>query len=212
MFVVTIARTHKARTIDWLVIPSILGWIFQAVNAAQLHKMVLYGRLIHPWMAFMVWATLDVARRVPWGAVRAAVFAVAITASGVSWLSWAPEYRRLDYPLDALYRLGINTALVPAAQQRCDMWPWNVYTSPAPLSRETGAPYATRTDWVLVNFCFGPRTEAGRPSDAALSTLRLLYHSRHFVTVGMYQFESFTPEERAALEREPPELRVYSSE
>jgi hypothetical protein len=198
------------RPIDWLVIPSILAWVFQALNAAQLHKMVLYGRLIHPWMAFMVWAALDVGRRIAWRALRAAAYVTVIAASIVSWLTWAPEYRRLDYPLDALYRLGINTALVPAARQRCDMRPWNVYASPAPLNRKTGAPYTSRADWVLVNFCFGPGTDAGLPTDAALSGMKLSYRARHFATFNVYEFEGFTPEERAALEREPPELRVYS--
>lgn len=211
-FAIDVARRRPSRTIDWLVIPAIAAWIFQAVNAFHLHKMVLYGRLIHPWMAFMVWATLDAIRRIPWSAVRRAACMTAIAASAGSWVMFASEYYRLEYPLDVLYRFRINTALVPAVQRPCELWPWYVYESPAPLNRRTGAPYTTRADYVLVDFCMGPPNEAERLPEAKVSALRLVYRARHFETFAAYGFEGFTSDERAAAERRRLELRIYEPE
>jgi hypothetical protein len=211
VFAIGFSRTRRARAIDWLVLSAVAAWMFQAVNAHTFRKIVLYGRLIHPWMPFMVWATLDVCRRIPRMSLRRATYVGVIAASLASWMTWAPEYRRLDYPADALYRLGVNTALVPAAQQRCDMESWDVFTSPAPLDPRTGAPYTIRADWVLVNFCVGPVRQPP-PSDTVAPNLRLVYRAPHFITFRGYEFENFTPAQRADLELARPELRVYAPE
>jgi len=211
-FVAELSTKRRARTIDWLVVPAIAAWIFQAVNAYYFRKIVFYGRLIHPWMPFMVWATIDIVRRVPWPAVRRAAYVTAAAASIGSWIAWAPSYLRLDYPPDVLYRLGINTALVPAAQRRCDMEPWDVFRSPAPGNPRTGAPYTTRTDWMLVNFCVGAIDQTRPDFQADPPNLRLIYRGRHFITFRGYEFENFTPKQRADLEQFPPDLRVYAPE
>ena len=200
------------RPVDWVILAAIAAWICQAAASSITQSMVLYGRLIHPWMPFLVWATIDAIVRVRSTAVRRALYGVTAAASAWSFVTFAPAYLRLTYPADALYALGINSALIPAADRRCDLESGYEYESPAPLNRRTGAPYSARADYRLVNFCMGAPAPAPPPPDEAPPNMRLRFGAPHFMTFRAYGFEGLTPDQRDAMVRRRYGLRVYEAD
>lgn len=203
-----VAQRRVLRPIDWVVIAAMAGWFWQAFASSAAHSMVLYGRLIHPWMAFLVWATIDGICSTRRAAARNALYAVVVTASVVSWISFARAYLPLAYPTDVLYALRINTAIVAAQQRRCAMPPLQAYDSPAPIDRRTGAPYSARRDYVLINFCQGAPSADHRPSAAAVSCAQEVFRAPHFMAFPAYAFEGLTPEQRDEIARPEYDLHV----
>jgi hypothetical protein len=202
-----VAGRRTLRPIHWVVIAATAGWAWQAFASTVLHSMVLYGRLIHPWMAFLVWATIESVRSAPRAALRNSLYAIVALASVVSWFLFARDYLPVAYPADVLYAFRINTAIVPAAQRRCLMSPLQVYESPAPLDRRTGAPYSARRDYTLINFCQGEPSAEHRPAaDATCSPER--FRAPHFMAFRAYGFEGLTPEQRDEIARPEYALRI----
>jgi hypothetical protein len=199
---VTIWRERRLRPIDWLVLPAVAAWMWQAAGASQLHWMVLYGRLIHPWFLFLTLALGDAILVMRRGALRAAVCAAVVLTALVSWAPSAAAYRRLAYPADVAYQLGADTNRISERHMPCELEPWGIlyrYASPPPLNRDTGAPYSGDANYLLVNFCFGqPKPGAFEPI-AAPPGARLVYEAPHFLTFPAYGFEGYRPEERRDL-------------
>jgi hypothetical protein len=212
-FVSEIARGTSVRPIHWLVLSVILAWMSQATMAYQLHFMVLYGRLIHPWFVFLVLAAVDALAWIRRDSLRRVVAFAAVIAAAASWLPSAADYYRLAYPADVAYRLGIDTARVAEVDMPCEMdmrgRPF-AYSSPPALNAETGYPYTNASAYLLVNFCFGwpagGEYQAVRPPRDA----RLLFEGPHFLTFPAYSFEGFGPEDRHDLVARRYAVRVYS--
>jgi len=200
------------RPVEWLVLAALAAWGCQAAASSLTQSMVLYGRLIHPWMPFLVWATIDTIARMRSTAVRRTLYGVTAAASAWSFVTFAPVYFRLTYPADALYALGINSALIPAADRRCDLEFGYDYESPAPVNRRTGAPYSTRADYRLVNFCMGAPAPAPPPPDEAPPDMRLRFDAPHFMTFRAYGFEGLTPDQRDAMVRRGYRIRVFEAD
>jgi hypothetical protein len=194
--------------VDVWVAAAALAWVAQAVLAAELRRIVFYGRLIHPWMIFLTFALASVvasvrqprARRITqWGIVVAAL---------VSFIPSARDYVRLAYPSDVLYALGIDSRRIVPEHWLCELDPGTPYASPGPLDRRTGAPYASASDYVLVNFCqtFGP----GRRAVEAVDHRRpLLFEGPHWLTFPAYTYEGFKPEARDDMIARRYQVRAY---
>jgi hypothetical protein len=195
-------RERRLRPIDWLVLPAVAAWMWQAAGASQLHWMVLYGRLIHPWFLFLALSLGDAILVVRRGGARAAVCAAVVLTALVSWAPSAMAYRHLAYPADVAYQIGADTTRIAAGNMPCELEPWGIlydYASPPPLNRATGAPYSRASNYFLVNFCFGkPRPGVFDPI-AAPAGARLVYEAPHFLTFPAYGFEGYRPEERRDL-------------
>jgi uncharacterized membrane protein YdcZ (DUF606 family) len=214
MFVVragsAIAQGMFPRRIDWLILPALAAWLCQAAGSAQGHTMVLYGRLIHPWMIFLVLALADVVASVRPHGARLALCGAAICTAAVSLATTAPAYYRLAYPADVLYKLGIDTASVPASHMRCELDPVYSYASPAPLNRRTGYPYRKSGDYLLINFCQGtppPEEHAAPPIDRRTT---LVYRAPHFMTFPAYGFEGLAPEHRRSMRERAYDVVAYA--
>jgi hypothetical protein len=207
--ILDLARREPARPLRWVVLPAIGAWLCQAVGSAYAHDMVLYGRLIHPWMAFLVWASIGAVAQVRRASLRQALYLSVAAASALSWARYAADYARVAYPADVLYALGVNTALLSPSQRRCTMRPVSVYDSPAPLNRRTGAPYTTRTDYLLVNFCQGVPVDP--PNDRVDVHLPLMYRASHFMAFRAYGYEGLAPRERREMQQPLYDLRVYTT-
>ena len=204
-----VVRGRYPRQIHWLIFPAVAGWIWQAAAAYHGHTMVLYGRLIHAWMIFLVWALADAIAWARPGAVRSALCVVAVGAAAISLGRPAYDYYRLAYPADVLYELGIDTALLPASNMRCEMQPIYSYASPAPLNRETGYPYKRTANYLLINFCQGV-PGPGRLERVPVSPdTRPIYEAAHFMTFPAYGFEGLGPEDRREMRRRGYEVRAY---
>jgi hypothetical protein len=205
-----IARGEFPRRIDWLILPALTAWLYQAVGSAQGHTMVLYGRLIHPWMMFLVLALADAIAWVRPRGVRLALCGAAVCTAVLTLATAVPAYYRLAYPADVLYRFGVNTALLPAGRMRCELDPVYSYASPAPLNRRTGYPYQKRADYLLINFCQGtpaPRARTAAPIDRRAT---LLYRAPHFMTFPAYGFEGLSPGDRRSMRERAYDVIVYA--
>jgi hypothetical protein len=203
------ARGERVRPVQWLVLAACGGWLWQASGAYFAHAMVLNGRLTHPWMAFLVWATIDAIGWAPRGLVSRSLSTVAVGVALYSWIGYVPEYAHLAYPGDVLYERRINTAWLPAADRTCAMQPLYPYDSPAPVSRVTNEPYV-RQPVSIENFCIGvpPVGSAGASSHAPAGKT-VIFEAPHFMAFRAYRFEGLTPEERDAIQRREFWLRVY---
>ena len=214
-FAVYFARTvWKAvkgtwRKIDWLILAAAIAWMWQAVAAYHWHAMVLYGRLIHPWMVFLVLALADAITWAQRDWSRNALCAAAVAVALISWGPSAYDYYGLAYPVDVLYKIGIDTTLLPASRMRCEMQSVYSYTSPPPLNRETGYPHGKADNYLLINFCEGlpvPGRVARVPESGDAT---LIYEGPHFMTFPAYGFEGLGPEDRREIRRRAYEVRAY---
>jgi hypothetical protein len=214
-FTVWILRTlsefarGRLRRIHYLVLAATAAWIWQAFSSATLHSTVLYGRLLHPWFPFLVWATADAIAWSPRRSVRYALGGLAIAVTFGSWIGFANKYYRLAYPADVLYSMGIDTTRLPPGAMRCELKSVSTYASPPPLNRRTGYPYSDRTDYVLVNFCQGL---AGTENlKVKTENSRLLYDGPHFMTLPAYGFEGLGPEDRLKMREMDYRVRVSAA-
>jgi hypothetical protein len=199
---VTIWRERRLRLIDWLVLPAVTAWMWQATGASQLHWMVLYGRLIHPWFLFLALALGDAILVMRRGTARTAVCAAVVLTALISWAPSAAAYRRLAYPADVAYQIGADTTRIARRNMPCELEPWGIlydYASPPPLNRATGAPYSSASNYYLVNFCFGKPRSGAFDRTAAPADAHLIYEAPHFLTFPAYGFEGYRPEERGDL-------------
>jgi len=212
-FAVWVTRTlselarGRLRRIHVLVLAATAAWMWQAFSSASLHSTVLYGRLLHPWFPFLVWATADAIAWSPRRGVRDALGGLAIAATFVAWIGFANQYDRLAYPADVLYAMGIDTARLPPGAMRCELRSVSTYASPPPLSRRTGYPYSDRTDYVLDNFCQGfPESENLK---VKRENSRPLFDGPHFMTFPPYGFEGLGPEDRLKMQEMAYGVRVW---
>jgi hypothetical protein len=199
------------RRIDWLILPALAAWLCQAAGSSQGHTMVLYGRLVHPWMLFLVLALADAVAWIRPGGARLSICGAAVCTAVVSLGTEAPAYYRLAYPADVLYTLGINTAMLPASHMRCELDPvYYSYASPAPLNRRTGYPYRRSADYLLINFCQGTPAQQAQASPPIDRRATMLYRAPHFMTFPAYGFEGLAPEHRRLMRERAYEVIVYA--
>jgi hypothetical protein len=198
------------RPIDRVMLPMLVAYIAQSASSVSLHAIPLFGRLIHPWMPFLVWMFADAltyarATREKRGAYAGTIAAVAISMVSAAWTYWP-----LQYPPDVLYARGIDTTRVPRDRQLCELYPGTEYASPAPIDRATNAPYRRDANWVLVNFCQAlpqvprPRVVAAVPAGATR-----VFDAPYWMTFPAYAYEGLIAADRDAMRRERYRLQVY---
>ena len=205
-------RRRALRPIDWLLLPALAGWAWQAASSAHWQSMVLYGRLIHPWMLFLAWALGDAIAAIDRAALRTAACAAVVTGAVMSWAPSARAYYRLAYPSDVLYSLRIDTTRLLPDRMRCELVPGTSYASPGPLDRATRYPYTGATNYVLINFCqaLGLQTSPPPPTTGAeIGEGATLYDGPHWMTFPAYGFEGLPPAARDAMTRNGYRVRAY---
>lgn len=204
-------RRGALGAMDWLLVPAFAGWLWQAASSAELHRMVLYGRLIHPWLLFMAWALAAAMAAIDRKALRTVACAMVVVVSVVSWAPSALAYYHLVYPSDVLYALRIDTTRLPAERMACELAPGTWYASPGPLNRATRYPYTDATNYRLVNFCqaLGLTSPPPPPSGMEVSDGVLLVDGPHWMTYPAYGFEGLPPDVRAAVAGNRYRVRAY---
>lgn len=202
---IDIRRRGRIDVVHWIVGAAAAGWIWQAALSAVLHKMVLYGRLIHPWVAVLSIALAVAIRSIPWAGARVVVCAGVVMTSFASWSSSAGGFYRLAYPRDVLHALSIDARLVPPERRRCEFEPVQVYDTPPPIRGRSPVRDASRL--TMLNMCQG----FPLPGWTAASTEAavMLFDGPHFERYPAYQFEGYTPEQRALLSARDYRVRVY---
>ncbi|MCC7418411.1 MAG: hypothetical protein IT176_14840 [Acidobacteria bacterium] len=207
---------RRPRAIDWLVLPALGAWIAQAAASAWLHQMVLYGRLIHPWMLFLALALAESIAGIGNRLRQAAACAAVLICAVGSWAPAAADYSRLAYPRDVLYAQRIDTAQVSPDRFVCELEPVLPYLSPPPADRATNAPYTNLgARVVLMNFCQGlpPAADgaarAAGETDAGAGLPR--FDGPHFLAFPAYGYEGFAPGERRALVERDYRVKVFDA-
>jgi len=90
-----------------LIVLSGSGFIVHASLSAIFHKMVFYGRLLHLYLPFLVWASFKGLSSLKTAWWRYASYLVLVSASLASFACFALSYSDLVYPRDVLYRYRI---------------------------------------------------------------------------------------------------------
>ncbi len=202
-------RRGPLRPIGWILLAAVAGWAWQAADSALREHIVLYGRVIHPWMLFMSLAVADAIGRVRSRTLRWAGCGVAVSVAVVSFVPSALAYYRLAYPPDILYSLGIDTTRLSPDRMVCELTTGTSYASPGPLDRVTRYPYSDETNYLLVNFCQGPPSLPRPRLNVDRSTGTELYDGPHWLTFPAYTFEGFPPAARDAMMRDGYRVRVF---
>ena len=202
-------RRGVLRPIDRLMLPALVAWALQATSSIHLNAIPLFGRLIHPWMPFLVWMLAD-ALTYARERQRRNAYAGVLAAVAISWAATAWQYVPLHYPSDVLYAMGIDTTKLPPDRKLCELYPGTSYASPGPINRATNAPYIDDTSYVLLNFCQAlpevprPRERAPIPANATR-----LFDGPHWMSFPAYAYEGLIKADREAMRRENYRLQVY---
>ncbi|MDB5272521.1 MAG: hypothetical protein JWO58_888 [Chitinophagaceae bacterium] len=81
------------------------AWLFHMLLGEVFEFMVFYGRLVHAFLPFMVWALLAVCIRLGWLAMP--VFSLILLGSLFSFWKFNETYRNVTYPRDVLYDYSV---------------------------------------------------------------------------------------------------------
>jgi hypothetical protein len=202
-------RRGVLRPIDRLMLPALVAWAVQATSSIHLNAIPLFGRLIHPWMPFLVWMLIDVLRSAP-ARQRRSAYAGVMAAVAISWVAAAWQYVPLQYPPDVLYAMRIDTEKLPPDRKLCELYPGTAYASPGPIDRVTNAPYTTDTDYLLLNFCQAlPEVPRPRENAAIPPNATRVFDGPHWMSFAAYAYEGLIKVDREAIRRENYRLQVY---
>lgn len=188
----------------------VAGFLLHASLSYFFHKMVFYGRLIHPYypiiLLYCVGSVLLLAQRY----FRPAPLVAAGLALGAFGI-FAARYVRLVYPRDVLYRYGIDTQAgkVRYFDEAAESMPSQRYKSPMVL-RRGGAYTAYPGTLTLVN-CSNlyPVSAAGFRAYVPPAGQRLLYEGASFCSFPAYTFEGLDREGRQTLQQQQVRFRIY---
>ena len=193
----------------------VASFVFHALSAAWLEKMVFYGRLVHMYVPFVLLAgTATLAALVPAARRRTAAAVVALVSMagfGVFFAGYAP----LVYPRDAVREQCATLSSQPAAGfRRVD----ESYADPrfgnfeaaiaSCVQRATPGEAAVR--WTFVDFGFFYPLAPGDFTPYAAGPDEIeVFGGRHWLTHPVYQFEGNTIEERRLLDERGYRVRIY---
>ena len=189
-------------------------FLLHAAGGVLLHRVVFYGRLLHPFMPFLVIVTLLLLRRITAPGVRHGLM---LSLAGVALLSFGlffRDYQLVVYPVDVIYRMGINTgdkAYVRYYNQ-IKSYPGLVYSSPEP--RTVGGGYVRIPGKVitLLNFTYPfPLRPVAVPVPVSSFGNQLLFDDSHALNFRAYPFEGFTIAERQILPQLNLRIRVRAA-
>ncbi|MBA4417147.1 MAG: hypothetical protein C0392_04455 [Syntrophus sp. (in: bacteria)] len=185
-----------------------IGFIIHA-TATFLHKMVFYGRLLHMYFPFMIWATLSVIIIMKSEKWRRIAYAGVLASSAVCFLLFLSDYSSVAYPRDVLYQFGIDTH-DPSTIRINETKEWANYDSPPPIDNKSRKPYGVNNHMMLVNFCFFyPLSDRNdfRPVNPAPAGL--VFSGQHFQTFPAYSFEGFSIKERIHAKERRYKVSIY---
>jgi len=198
-------RARRMRIVHWILAAAAAGWIGQALLASVARKMVLYGRLIHPWIAMLAIALAVALHAIRTPMAKRIIGLAAVGLSLVGFAVSAREYARVAYPRAVLHRFAIDAKSVPTERNLCEFLTTQVYD--APLPARTDGPPRRGDRLLLINMCQGDPVSGHAVSVPADATV--LFDAPHFERYAAYQFEGYTPEQRDALAARDYRVAIY---
>jgi hypothetical protein len=198
-------------TLRFMVLTIFVGFLIHASSSAIFHKMVFYGRIIHIYFPFLIWASVSMISSFKKTAITRICYGTLIIASAYSFIAFSLEYIPLAYPFDVLYKQGIREEhispaydnMVSEIKKKCIIYP-----PPPPFNHQSVYP-VTKRDLILVNFCYyfplgGDFSLYNPPRE-----YRLIYSGRHFLSFPAYGFEGFSIKERRFLRERDYKVSIY---
>ena len=203
-----LVKLHKASMLPLLFFTMLLGYVLHA--SGLLYKMVFYGRLMHIYLPFVVWAGISALVSIQQPMLRRTAAITLVGGGFVSFLVFAISYYPLAYPKDVLYKSGVNTYNLPANNLIYETPPAYPINSAPPKDVTTNEPY-TSGNFLVVNSCyFFPIGDKYVPYVASADAT-LLYKGLHFLGFEPYTFEGFSIEDRKRLRERQYEMKIFVS-
>lgn len=192
---------------SFMVLSLFVGYFFYALYG-HMHSLVNYGRLIRMYIPFLVLSSCFFLSTISNRKIRIFLFVAFFSFSLYSFTTFYFQYRSLNYPVDVLYQLGINTTVQQANYaneanmlRRIDSLP--------PWSEKTQVPYIKKGSFTLVNVGYFYQFLNTRNTYKPLQSETLIFSTPHFLTYVPYMYEGFSLEERKYLRGNQFTLRVY---
>jgi hypothetical protein len=194
-----------------LIITAIAGYLMHASSAYTSHKMVFYSRLVHMYFPFLIWASVYMITEFNKQTIKNCLFMITICLSCLSFLTFLFEYYKISYPIDTLYKYGIDTQSISSTNIIYETTTDDPLTSPGPWNRLTNFPYQLK-NYILVNFCyFYPLHDDFKEYVPQCGT-KLIYKKPHFLTFPAYTFEMYNIEERIKMAQRRYQVKIYRIE
>ncbi|MDO7846724.1 glycosyltransferase family 39 protein [Hymenobacter sp. M29] len=190
-----------------MVVGAFAAWLTYACLVAVGHKLVFYGRILHFFAPFVVLGALvalqaaSQRRRARW------LVAVGLVVAAGSFAHFVRDYRRVEYPCDVVYQLGIldSRQLVASQTNVCES---NVLTYRLFGPAIRNQPIRLTPRFRLVNFAYLYPIACYRP--LALDSVRVVASAPYFMKYMPYQFEGHSPAERVILQSHKFDFKVVA--
>ncbi len=188
--------------------------LFHGLMTVIFHKLMFYGRFLHLFYPFFVWATIAFIVEIINIKHQKVFFIVLILVSFISFINFSSEYLSLAYPGDVLYKQKIKINNTESSNLINESPPLFKISKPGHIYKKSNLSYPTiytENDFVLINFCFyypiSNEYTAYQPS----MSQKLLYDAEHWQSFIAYQFEGSSIEERELLGRRNYRVRIYTN-
>ena len=185
------------------------GFIFHASLSYFMHKMVFYGRLIHPYILYIVLYCVGNALLKIRSYTTSICLVISILAIG-SFIRFSVVFTGLEYPRDILYKYGVDTSAKNVNYKNEYFAPKGLlYKSPQVLKR--GGNYVTYPGQViLVNYSFiAPEQDTTFRVYTPPANSKLLHEGPHFNAFPAYMFEGLNINQRAFVDKHSFKARLY---
>lgn len=195
-----------------LLICVISGFLFHAFLGYFFHKAVFYGRLIHPYILYIVLFCVG-STVVKFLSFYRNTGVLVSLAALLSFVLFSIRFIELDYPRDLLYKYKIDTTS-PAVYGKDEMAvKYPLYHYQSPMVFRKGQKYAAYSGHVILvncslifpwgNFSFVPYT--------APSGSHLLYEGKHFAAFPAYTFEGLDIPDRNFVSQHDFKIKLYTT-
>jgi hypothetical protein len=185
-------------------------YVVYAFQSVVLHKMAFTGRYARMYIPAFVWlASIGL-----WslrGRIREAVAVIWIACGLAGFAIFASEYRKVGYPTDVLYRLGIGYEDLLPQNVRVEFVPIPNFNLPV-KAVTAGAQYVTRPNdrrFVIVNFALPLALHPPSGTVMPQGDFSVLSDSLHFISSNWSGWEGYSKEDRVELKKRQFHLRVY---
>jgi len=179
----------------WLVLAAILMYSLHAILGLVFFKMVFYGRTLHLYFPFMIFALVRVLTFIPLQRWRSWAAGVLLACSIISFIPFAYTYGQLSYPHDIFFkylsRIPEDKILWIESDKKVDP---AIYKNYAAVAVNLKAYFGVKETYV----------STVRPSNMVL-----VVDKPHPLNFPSYTFENYTPEERKLLKERKYRMMIF---
>ncbi|MCX5855418.1 MAG: hypothetical protein NTZ24_12775 [Deltaproteobacteria bacterium] len=188
--------------------------LFHGFMTVIFHKLMFYGRFLHLFYPFLVWATIAFIFETINKKHQIWFFIVLVLFSLISFVKFSSEYLSLAYPGDVLYQNKIRIYNTDSSNLINESPVLFKISNPGHVYKKSNFSYPaiyTENDFVLVNFCFYYPISNEYTAYQPAKYQKLLYDAQHWQSFIAYQFEGSSIEEREMISRRNYRVRIYKN-